>query len=133
VKERVYLVLTKQGVDRMVKREPSPARNEYIVAVLVTVPDTVFDKAPIPVVELTLAGTHLGVADIVIDGEKARVPLDEAARKQQIVQTQLAALFTAARNSTDANMQSEAKMTLQVLLDSGVDVRIVHDDEPSED
>lgn len=127
--ETVYIVLTKSGVDRMVKRKPDINASEYVVEVKISVPDAVFAKRPIPVVELTLAPQQLNVAEVVIDGQPATQPLTAEAQKTHVVQSQLAALFRAAQSSTDPNMQSEAKMTLSILLDSGVDVRIVSDEQ----
>ena len=127
--EIVYLILTKTGVSKMVKREPARDPGEYVVAVNVTVPDDVFKRTPVPVVQLELSGPQLGVPNVIVDGESATTSRTDANAQHGAAIQQLAVIFKAARASTDPAMRRVSDKALADLIAAGVDVRIVMDDE----
>lgn len=124
--ETVYIIFTRNGIDRMVKRQPDYTASEYPVAVTLTIPADVFKRRPIPVVEIALKGQKVGAAEVIVDGESQDVSpnMDEAALKQAVVQHEFAALFERARVSSDPAMVEVAGLALDALLAAGVEVRI---------
>lgn len=125
MKQPLYAIFTRQGYDRIVKTEPDPSRGEYVIKIILHVPDEVFDKQPVPVVEVSLTPRQIQTADVTVDGVDVPQPVDAVARKQRTVQQQLALLYEAARNSPDKEMQEVAQTALSALLEADVDVRIV--------
>lgn len=126
MQETLYHVFTRRGYDRTLRNPPAEFKiGEYVVGVKITVPQEVFDRRPIPIIEVALSSPHLGTAEVIIDGETMPTPADEAALKQAKVQEQFARLFAMARNSRDEDLRDIAEDALQQLLVSGVDVRIV--------
>lgn len=133
MQETLYHVFTQRGYDRTLRNPPAQCKmGEYIVGVKIIIPDDVFQRRPIPIVEVALKSPHIGTADVIVDGEQMRTPADEAAFKQAKVQEQFARLFEMGRNSRDIDMRDIAEDALQQLLNAGVDVRIVSEEAAEE-
>ena len=124
--ETVYIVFTRNGVDRMTKRQPEFSPSEYPVAVRLTIPDDIFKRRPVPVVEVALKAPHIGASKIIVDGESQDIwpNMDEASQKQATVQREFARMFEAARASVDPAMVAISKVALDALIEAGVEVRI---------
>lgn len=124
-----WLVFNRNGVDRMVKREPDLGRSEYAAHLILSVPDELFHRQPIPRVEVVLRTQQLTAADVIVDGEAqpGSVNADDATMKQIVVQRQFAQLLASAQESSDPAMQGWAKEALDALLDAGVEVRVVEE------
>lgn len=125
MQKTLYHVFTRHGYDRTLQNPPEYKVGEYAVAVKIVIPDSVFQRRPVPVVEVILRSAELGTADVIVDGQKVPTAADAVAEKQAMVQEQFAELYKAARESSDQSMRGLADVALRSLLDAGVDVRII--------
>lgn len=85
MRDTVYLVFSKRGIDRMLNREPKELRaGEHAVKVTLEAPDTLWRPNPVPVVNLSIPEAariepRVSIPDgsPILAGEPERAPGDD--------------------------------------------------------
>lgn len=130
MQDTVFLVVNNKQVVSMHKRDmPAQRSGEYVFALEVNVPDEIFRKRPVPVVQVTLEAPHVASTDVQIGSVDAIVSVDAIAHKQAVAQRVLGDLIVKSQRSTDVDLQSAAKDALDLLFMAGVDFKVVSETE----
>lgn len=122
-----YIVVTRNGIDRMNKRDvPQLKTGERVFKVAMEVPDEHFAPKTIPSVTLEVPPPVAPeIPNPVVDVNEPNVRgLHEAYRKQVHVNTAAARLLKVAISSGDPETTQAAIEILQAMKEEGIDVRV---------
>jgi hypothetical protein len=127
LKDSIYLVVTKSGVDRMNKQQlPTLRGGEKVVQLDVEVADSFFAPKAVPRIGLKVENPYDGEsAEIVVSEQQPTARgLNEAGQAQQKVNRVAARLLERGLRSSDQALQHEAIEILNSLKDQGIKVEI---------
>jgi len=136
--DTLFIVCRRHGIVKSLRKVPDALEpEEFLFAAEFTVPDTVFTRPPVPVVQVTLTEREVTTADVQVDGQPQPFPVSAIAAKQVAVQHALTEMLMLARVSSDPAVAAHVRVVLGDLLDAGVDVRVlaesVHAEMPGEE
>lgn len=132
--ETIWVVCTRNAITKTVKTPPVGLKaSEYAFKLKIEVPDSIFVKAPVPVVSVTLTPDAVQAAEVTVGGQPQEQSVNAQGAKQLAVQSALAEMLTLARNSPDAAIREHSKTILGALMDAGAEVRLTADAPASDD
>lgn len=125
MKIAMYPVVNRHGLDRVLKTPPSLGRGEYTFCIEVDVQDAIFEKPPLPHIEVILPAPHVSTPLVEVSSSGGASPVDDFALQQTVASRQLAGLIERARNSKDPAMKKAAEESVAELMRWGVEVKVV--------